>query len=92
VVEELAQDSNVWQGGTPGKKVFGLLIKLAESDPAHLRPGMTVDLEIVLDDVRKVTMVPIRAVFREGSRALVYRARGTGFEAVPVTQGRRTTS
>jgi len=89
VVEELARDSNVFQGGTPGKKVFGLLVKLAEADPAHLRPGMTVDLEIVLDDVREATMVPIRAIFREGKRSLVYVARGEGFAPVPVTVGRR---
>jgi HlyD family secretion protein len=88
-VEELAQEANVWQGGTPGKKVFGALIKLDETDPAHLRPGMTVDLEIVLDSVREATMVPIRAVFREKSRSFVYRAGPNGFARVPVTVGTR---
>jgi multidrug efflux pump subunit AcrA (membrane-fusion protein) len=89
VVEELAQESNVWQGGTPGKKVFGLLITLSEADPARLRPGMTVDLEIVLDSVREATMVPIRAAFKDSGRSVVYRARGEGFERVPVTVGTR---
>jgi multidrug efflux pump subunit AcrA (membrane-fusion protein) len=89
VVEELAQESNVWQGGTPGKKVFGLLVTLSEADPARLRPGMTVDLEIVLDSVREATMAPIRAVFKEGGKSVVYRARGEGFERVPVTVGTR---
>ncbi len=89
VVEELAQESNVWQGGTPGKKVFGLLVALSEADPAHLRPGMTVDLEIVLDSVRQATMAPIRAVFRDGNQSVVYRARQDGFERVPVTAGTR---
>ncbi|MCJ7750331.1 MAG: hypothetical protein MUQ65_04465, partial [Armatimonadetes bacterium] len=89
VVEELAQESNVWEGGTPGKKVFGILVTLAETDPAHLRPGMTADLEIVLDSVRETTMVPIRAAYKEDGRSVVYRPRGTGFEAVPVTVGQR---
>jgi len=89
VVEELAQDSNVWEGGTPGKKVFGILVTLDETDLAYLRPGMTVDIEIVLDSVREATMVPIRAVYKQNDRSVVYRARGTGFEAVPVTVGRR---
>lgn len=89
MVEELAQDSNVWEGGTPGKKVFGILVTLSEADPAHLRPGMTVDLEIVLDEVRQAMTVPIRAVFKESGRAVVYRARGDGFERVPVTLGTR---
>ena len=89
VVEELAQESNVWQGGTPGKKVFGLLVTLSEADPAHLRPGMTVDLEIVLDSVREATMAPIRAAFKDGGRSVVYRARKDGFDAIPVTVGTR---
>ena len=89
VVEELAQDADVWQGGTPGKKVFGVLVTLTEADPAHLRPGMTVDLEVVLDSVREATMTPIRAVFKEGGKSVVYRARGESFERVPVTVGTR---
>jgi len=89
VVEELAQESNVWRGGTPGKKVFGVLVKLGETDPAYLRPGMTVDLEIILDSVREATMVPIRAIYKEGDHSVVYRATKTGFEAVPVTVGKR---
>lgn len=89
MVEELAHESDVWQGGTPGKKVFGVLVALAESDPVHLRPGMTVDLEIVLGGVREATMVPIRAVFKEKGRSEVYRARGDTYERVAVTTGTR---
>jgi HlyD family secretion protein len=89
IVEELAREANVWQGGTPGKKTFGLLITLAESDPARLRPGMTVDLEIVLDSVREATMAPIRAVFAEKNKHYVYKAVGDGFVRTPVTLGTR---
>jgi multidrug efflux pump subunit AcrA (membrane-fusion protein) len=95
IVEELAQDSNVWQGGTPGKKVFGVLMKLAESDPEHLRPGMTVDVEIVLDRVAKATMVPIRAVLKQRGGSVVYRVRGASeatsvtYQRVPVKVGKR---
>jgi len=89
VIVEEPRESNVWQGGTPGKKTFGLLITLAEADPAHLRPGMTVDLEIVLDSVREATMAPIRAVFTEKSKHYVYKAVGDGFVRTPVTLGTR---
>ena len=89
LVEELAQESNVWQGGTPGKKVFGVLVTLEQADPENLRPGMTVDLEIVLDNVRQATMAPIRAVFTEGKQPYVYLAQGDGFTRVPVTVGAR---
>jgi hypothetical protein len=50
---------------------------------------MTVDLEIVLDDVRQATLVPIRAVFAEGKQHYVYLAQGVGFTRVPVTVGAR---
>jgi multidrug resistance efflux pump len=88
-VEQLAQESNVWQGGTPGKKVFGVLVTLSEADPARLRPGMTVDLEIVLARVPEAVVAPIRAVFSENGRRFAYRARARDFERVPVTIGAR---
>jgi multidrug efflux pump subunit AcrA (membrane-fusion protein) len=43
----------------------------------------------VLDSIREATMVPIRAVYKEDDRSVVYRPRGTRFEAVPVTVGQR---
>ncbi len=89
LVEELAQESDVWQGGTPGKKVFAILVTLKETDPRRLRPGMTVDLEIVVDTVPEATMSPIRAVFPENGKSFVYRAVREGFERVPVTTGNR---
>lgn len=89
IVEELAQESNVWEGGTPGKKVFGVLVTLDATDPARLRPGMTVDLEIVLGTAKNAIMAPIRAVFKDKGRSFVYLARGETFERVPVTAGTR---
>jgi multidrug resistance efflux pump len=89
LVEELAQESDVWQGGTPGKKVFAVLVTLDETDPRRLRPGMTVDLEIVVDTVPEATMAPIRAVFAESGKSFAYRAVRDGFERVPVTTGDR---
>jgi macrolide-specific efflux system membrane fusion protein len=89
LVEELAQEANVWQGGTPGKKVFGVLVTLSQSDPSRLRPGMTVDLEIVVDKVPEATIAPIRAVLTENGEQFAYRVRGAGFERVSVTTGDR---
>lgn len=89
-VEELAREAEIWHGGTPGKKVFGALISLTESDPAHLRPGMSVDVEIVLEDLKDVITVPIRAVLRRNGETVVYRKRGQDFEPVPVTIGSRS--
>ncbi len=89
LVEELAKEANVWQGGTPGKKVFEVLVALQETDPSRLRPGMTVDLEIVLNQVREATLLPIRAVFTEQGKQFVFVARGQEFVRVPVALGTR---
>lgn len=89
LVEELAQEANVWQGGTPGKKIFGVLIVLLETDPLHLRPGMTADIEIILKQVPDVLKVPIRAVFTEEDKSFVYRRANNRYERVPVTTGTR---
>jgi multidrug efflux pump subunit AcrA (membrane-fusion protein) len=95
LAEELVRDANVWQGGTPGKKVFGVVVSVGEPDPAHLRPGMTVDLEIVQGRIPQATMVPIRAVFKDHGGQFVWRARvsrrlrGEHFERVPVAVGAR---
>ncbi len=89
LVEELAKESNVWQGGTPGKKVFEVLVTLERTDPTRLRPGMSVDLEIELGKVREAMMAPIRAVFTEQGKSFLYVERGTDFARVPVTVGAR---
>jgi len=89
LVEELAKEANVWEGGTPGKRVFGVLATLDETDPTRLRPGMTVDLEVVLERLPETTLAPIRAVFAESDGHVVYRARGRALERSPITIGSR---
>lgn len=84
VVEELGREANVWEGGTPGKQVFGLVVALEKTDPSLLRPGMSADLEVVVEHRPQATLVPVRAIFREGNETVVYRARGKGFERVRV--------
>jgi hypothetical protein len=66
-----------------------VLVTLLENDPIRLRPGMTVDLEIVLDTVREATLVPIRTVLAEGKQHVVYVVQKQGFLRVPVTEGTR---
>ena len=89
LVEELAKESNVWEGGTPGKRVFGVLVTLDETDPTRLRPGMTADLEVVLERLPETTLAPIRAVFVESGEQVIYRAVDGTFEGVPVSTGPR---
>ncbi|UCH34588.1 MAG: hypothetical protein JSV65_19045 [Armatimonadota bacterium] len=69
--------------------MFGVLVTLDKADPARLRPGVTVGLEMVLGGVNHAVMVPTRAVFKEKQRSLVYLAQGGTFERVPVTTGMR---
>lgn len=89
MVEEMARPTEVWSGDTPGKRTFAARVEIAEADPGHLKPGMTVDLEIVLADRKQVLAVPVRALFHEGKQAVVYRQRGVRFERAAVTSGVR---
>ena len=88
-VEGLARPGSIWRGDSPGKRAFQALVSLEERDPVALRPGMSVDLEIVLDEVKHSTMVPIRAVYQDGKRSVVYRKQGQRFVPVPVKIGKR---
>ena len=85
-VDETVHDAG-FMTGTAGKKVFGAFIGLDQTDPTTLRPGMTVDVEIVLDDLQNVVAVPIRAVFRQQGKPFVYRQRGESLRPDSVGAG-----
>ncbi len=63
---------------------------LALVDPPTdcLVPGMTVDVDVVVEDVASALQVPAAAVHADDGRAFVYRIAGGRAERVPVTVGR----
>ncbi len=87
-VANISRERQFWEGGTT-KRIFSVKLQLKDND-ARLRPGMSASVEIVLARAKAELSVPAEAVFREGNKEVVYRARGRAFEAVPVTVLRRS--
>jgi len=88
-IDNLARQRLPWEGGVPGKKVFGALVKITAED-SRLRPGMGVAIEIVLEHVTEGIAVPLEALFPAGKGYVVYRSQGDGYEPVPVQPGTRS--
>jgi len=55
-----------------------------------LVPGMSVDVEIVVEDLAQALQVPSEAIFVSGARTFVYRVEGGRVRDVPVHLGRST--
>ena len=88
-IDNVARQRLIWEGGVPGKKIFGVLITVKSEDP-RLRPGMGATIEIVLDRVNEGIAVPLEAVMPTDDGYVVYRRRDGGYQEVPVTLGKRS--
>jgi multidrug efflux pump subunit AcrA (membrane-fusion protein) len=69
-----------------GPKFFGVTLQVHESDP-RLRPGMTAQVEIQVEERVRALYVPLEAVFVRDGRNLVYVAGLRGPREVEVTLG-----
>lgn len=54
-----------------GTKFFSVTVEINESDP-RLRPGMTADVEIEVEERKNAVFVPLEAVFNRGGRSVAY--------------------
>jgi RND family efflux transporter MFP subunit len=63
-------------------------LALVEPPTQGLVPGMTVDVDIVVEDAPDVLQIPATAVHNDGGRAFVYRVAGGRAERIPVVLGR----
>jgi multidrug resistance efflux pump len=89
-ISSLARPGDVWRrNAIPGKKTFRMVIAVKESRPDLLRPGMTVDYEVVEKRLEGVVTVPIQAVQKSARGPAVFVRRGRQFVAKPVTTGLR---
>jgi cobalt-zinc-cadmium efflux system membrane fusion protein len=89
-ISSLARPGDIWRrNAIPGKKNFRLLIAVTESRPDLLRPGMTVDYEVVEKRIAGVVSVPIQSVFKTSRGPSVFVRRGERYEARPVQLGVR---
>jgi multidrug resistance efflux pump len=66
---------------------FAVVLELARTDPARMKPGARVRALLTLDELPRALAVPRQAVFERGGRTVVYRRGPGGFQPVSVTLG-----
>ena len=82
VVAELAPMASP-QPGAPDIHVFELVIAIDEQDQ-RLKPGMSAEVEIVLETVSDTLSVPLNALFAREEGLVAFRLADGQFAAVPV--------
>jgi multidrug efflux pump subunit AcrA (membrane-fusion protein) len=75
-------------GGWPPAKQFDLKITFTNPDE-RLRPGMSAVARIAVGQIPDVLIVPVKAVFTDAGRPVVYRFERRGFVPVPIEIIRR---
>lgn len=87
-ISNLATETRVWEGGTPGKKNFEVTVAVSESDPKAIKPGMTADVEFICDSIENAAYVPIESVVERGGKTYVFVKDGKQYERTPVKTGK----
>jgi HlyD family secretion protein len=74
-------------------KYFEVVLELARTDPATMKPGQKVRAVVRMDEARDVLAIPRGAIFDKDGKRVVYREEGGGhFTPVEVTIGRQSIS
>jgi HlyD family secretion protein len=76
------------QPGAPDIHVFEMALNIDEQDD-RLRPGMSAEVEVILQTLEEVLSVPLDAVFRVDGKDIVYRKDGRSLDPVEVQLGPR---
>lgn len=87
-ISSLATEVSPWEGGTPGKKDFEVRVSVKENNPRLIKPGMTANLEFIVDQVKDAIYIPIEAVVEQGNKTFVYVKSGGKFTRVPIKTGK----
>jgi HlyD family secretion protein len=78
-------DSQAWWMN-PDLKVYSADVKLG-GDTTMLKPGMSCNVEIEVEQLEDVLFVPIQSIFRKGPTVFCYVQGSGGVEAKPVVTG-----
>ena len=88
-ISDLASNLNFWDQSSP--KIYPTVISLEQSDAA-LRPGMTVEVDMISEEIKDVLFVPVEALsVKEGNVYCRFKT-GAGSEERKVTIGRSSSS
>ncbi len=87
-VSQTGSESTLPGTGIPSPdRVFPAKVSIAELKEAALRPGMTANVRIIVEELKEVVGVPLECVFEREERHLVYVRRGADFLPVEVELG-----
>jgi HlyD family secretion protein len=79
---------NLEEGGTPGKRYFEVTLDLKEANPNLLRPGATVNIEILIKTIPDAVYLPKECIFEPAKgKTMVYLKEGNKWMAHPVKLG-----
>jgi len=87
-ISSLATELSPWEGGTPGKKDFEVVVAVQENNPRIIKPGMTANVEFIEDRIKDALYIPIEAVIDEGGRTYVYVKNGKRYTKVEIKTGK----
>lgn len=87
-ISSLATEKDPWESGaTPGKKNFEVTVQVKEVDPSTLKPGMTADVEFIVDSKKNSVYVPLESVIERGGKTWVYVKGKKGYDRTTVKTG-----
>jgi HlyD family secretion protein len=81
--------STDFTGGWPFRRNFSLQVLLDQSDP-RIRPGMSAQINIVVEKIAKAITIPAQSSFQKSGRTVVYVLQGSNFEEKEIEIGKRS--
>jgi HlyD family secretion protein len=81
--------STDFTGGWPFRRNFSLEVLLDQSDP-RIRPGMSAQINIVVEKIAKAITIPAQSSFQKSGRTVVYVLQGSNFEEKEIEIGKRS--
>ncbi len=84
-VSPLADSTNSWMRG--GVKEYTTVVTIDRMPSDELKPGMTAEVEILVNEVPDALVVPVQSVTERERQHYVYKRNGTGFERQTVKIG-----
>lgn len=79
--------SPVVLGGKQETRTFEVRVRFKESD-AVIKPGMSADIEIIIDSIQDVMVIPSQAIIERDGKKLVYAVKGSRAVLTAVETGR----
>jgi HlyD family secretion protein len=76
-------------GGWPFPRNFNLQVLLDQNDP-RIRPGMTAQINIVVEKIAKAITIPAQSSFQKSGRTVVYVVHGSNFEEKEIEIAKRS--